>query len=453
LFPAEEPKTHQADTEDLQALRWTTAHLQRSQAEAIELAQQFLGSSSRTRGNHNEPTYTVDYVLSSSLTPATRGTGATPFADTLLYILNSSNGKGSALVAGDRRVGDLLAILDTGDFDLADTSVASSGISVFLSRLPGYFKQQLATFEEALSVGGKPAVMRDIEIDDGPSTAPSYYLTPRYGPWTTTSYIEPLCPVTWRQGLPYNNQTPTIDGEHAQAGCVAVAIAQLLATYHRNGTKPNAHFDLNWPLLIKYPSDVGYKKAIEKSMGKPEHRKNEEELDKFVADVSRLHRLIGNHIKMNWGLERSGASTVEAVKFLQRYGISYYYPKWYTLYYVQDGLMLGFPAIMEGFAEKTEHGFWFITWETYDAGHAWLADGILIRSRTVEYIRSDNGRVESSKTQTHKLVHCNWGWRGLYNGYFFSGIFDAYHPVIESSSLTGREGFYQYQVKCSSYNH
>lgn len=43
-----------------------------------------------------------------------------------------------------------------------------------------------------------------------------------------TVVVDPLIKTMWGQGKPYNNLTPTIDGQHCVTGCVATAIAQVL---------------------------------------------------------------------------------------------------------------------------------------------------------------------------------------------------------------------------------
>ena len=45
---------------------------------------------------------------------------------------------------------------------------------------------------------------------------------------STTPSIEPLIPTNLNQGYPYNKYCPTIDGQNAVVGCVAVAITQAM---------------------------------------------------------------------------------------------------------------------------------------------------------------------------------------------------------------------------------
>ena len=41
--------------------------------------------------------------------------------------------------------------------------------------------------------------------------------------------LKPLVQTHWHQGTPFNDQALEIRGEHAAAGCVNIAFAQLIA--------------------------------------------------------------------------------------------------------------------------------------------------------------------------------------------------------------------------------
>lgn len=62
------------------------------------------------------------------------------------------------------------------------------------------------------------------------------------------------------------------------------------------------------------------------------------------------------------------------------------------------------------------------------SGHAWVVDGYIKR----KYV-SNTGIIKKQET----LVHCNWGWHGMCNGYFTSGIFHTEKSVI-SDNLTSK---------------
>ncbi len=58
--------------------------------------------------------------------------------------------------------------------------------------------------------------------------------------------------------------------------------------------------------------------------------------------------------------------------------------------------------------------------------HAWNIDGYKVRTTHIEkkYYR-DNVWFETTHSSTETLmVHCDWGWKGMCNGYFESGVFN-----------------------------
>ena len=70
------------------------------------------------------------------------------------------------------------------------------------------------------------------------------------------------------------------------------------------------------------------------------------------------------------------------------------------------------------------------------SGHAWVIDGYIMR----DYV-SSNGVVDKSQT----LVHCNWGWHGVCNGYFTSGIFKT-DEVVLPDNLSSEQRYRNYNM-------
>ena len=58
--------------------------------------------------------------------------------------------------------------------------------------------------------------------------------------------------------------------------------------------------------------------------------------------------------------------------------------------------------------------------------HFWLLHVYMQRQRIVEQrINTSTGtNVLSRKTETEDYVLCNWGWGGLYDGYYINGVFN-----------------------------
>lgn len=45
------------------------------------------------------------------------------------------------------------------------------------------------------------------------------------------------------------------------------------------------------------------------------------------------------------------------------------------------------------------------------------------------------GQYYGSKSETREFVHCNWGWDGDYDGYFYPGIFSKNEPAPYSAGV------------------
>ncbi len=117
------------------------------------------------------------------------------------YVFNLAQaGQGFVIVAGDDRVPAILGYSDQGTFDAADVP------PVLQEWLDGYNSQI-----QAVAAGGAAEVRTSVG-----------------------AAIEPMLNVHWGQGSPYNVRFPHISGSsnaHAYTGCVATAMAQVMAYY------------------------------------------------------------------------------------------------------------------------------------------------------------------------------------------------------------------------------
>ena len=63
---------------------------------------------------------------------------------------------------------------------------------------------------------------------------------------------------------------------------------------------------------------------------------------------------------------------------------------------------------------------------------------------TVPKYGADTGKYYGSvNSQYRTLLHCNWGWGGLDDGYYYSGVFKTNEgPVSTTSILQGESDDY-----------
>lgn len=226
-----------------------------------------------------------------------------------------------------------------------------------------------------------------------------------YLPWYTTFKTENFVRVEWGQRSPFNGNAPIIDGEHALAGCVATAAAQLMSAF--NYPKVIDGVELDWGLLKKNRRYIDY------------HGKEKQD---FAREAAFLFRKIGDALKNNWGV-KGGTSSYSSLIPPMLKEMGYLYPSTQSPYNLPHILLSLFvcetPVIMSGF-RKEGTGF---------VGHAWICDGCWIQERKICYV-DEYGDTFMFKGEERILLHCNWGWDGDNNGYFLERVFDSDNAVI-----------------------
>lgn len=208
---------------------------------------------------------------------------------------------------------------------------------------------------------------------------------------TSTAERAPIAPMVkakWGQGTPYNDQTPTIDGQHCLTGCGATAVAQVLA-YHRfpaqatgrgycyytvDNEKQQEFLDLGEPIDWANMPEVVPQTAAQK------------------AAVAQLMKICGYAIHMNYGLQWSesdmyGITTAAVNHFGFDRATTLDQMKYHSIAEWEDllygSLQAGCPIVYRGYGNT-------------QGGHIFVCDGYA----------SDG------------YFHFNWGWNGQSDGYF-----------------------------------
>jgi hypothetical protein len=224
------------------------------------------------------------------------------------------------------------------------------------------------------------------------------------GTWVTNKKVSPMLTTVWHQRSPFNDACPLKrwffwqSYKRARAGCVAVAVSQIMAyhEYPRNLTCNGIPID--WA-GIKHLSNI-YDRWADGT-----------DYEKIAA--AQLVSNIGAGCKTFYTPDWSFALPVFARKYISSLGYSnvtlrYYYDKSKVINMLDNDNPV-FVAAVSGSV----------------SGHAWVVDGYINRSRTDRDINANTGAVVNSYTEKEVLVHCNWGWRGTSNGYYVSGIFNT----------------------------
>ena len=277
------------------------------------------------------------------------------------YILSGNDGEGYVVISADDLLPAVLGYSDSGRFDAASIPPAMA------SWMQEYGRQLQYAVDNGLR----------------PSDAAT---TPDHKP------IAPLCSAIWSQNVPFNDNTPIINGKHSPAGCTATAMAQVMYAHKwpLTGTGVNTYnsgnltFDFgattfDWDNMLPV-----YSAGYTATQG---------------AAVAKLLEACGNASLMSYGASASGAYPYDAiygmVNFL-KYDKSatilwrdyYTSARWDELVY--NELAAGRPVIYGGYTAD------------YTSGHTFVVDGY----------------------STDGYYHLNWGWAGLSNGYFLLTALD-----------------------------
>lgn len=281
------------------------------------------------------------------------------------YVFNAENNGGFVIVSGDDRTEAILGYADKGELDVENA--------------PENLKWLLDYYDQVITAMGK------IPQSDGEQVSTHRKAMAKVAAKQT---IEPLLKTQWGQMDPYNKYCPEWVGTGLRypAGCVAVAMAQILNYY-------------KWP-QGEIQAIESYISA-ENNIVMPKLPPTSFDWDNMTEDdIARLMLYCGQSVEMQYDEEGSGAYTgnefdntlikifnySKGLRSLARSG-RYTDEEWEKMVY--DELFAGRPMFYTGGKSAGTAGC-----------HAFVVDGY------------DDGRF-----------HINWGWSGDYDGYFLiSGL-------------------------------
>ncbi|MCM1163065.1 MAG: C10 family peptidase [Muribaculaceae bacterium] len=271
-----------------------------------------------------------------------------------LYVISRGEGRGFVVVSADDVAAPLLGYSDN-DLDL--------------NNLPDNFRWWLSQYQAEISAG----------ISQGATT----YEAPAAANYPA---IEPLCTTKWDQDSPYNNLSPRSGGRATYAGCVAVAMAQVLK-YHNYPEKGIGTHSYRWGterLSFDYANTT-----FEWDKMLNTYRNGAGTAEERNAVATLLYGCAVG-VDMNFGTNASGAQSSAVPAAIRDYfgydksismavRTAYSSEEWAEMIY--DQLFSVGPIYYSGRGES--------------GGHAFVCDGY------------NNG-----------LFHFNWGWNGISDGYY-----------------------------------
>lgn len=408
---------HPAEVEDkTQAMEKTSKY--RSYEEALTIAQEAIGMLDKSIVTRSERPRTINtadvqYIVNTS---STRAEGE---LDTLMYVFNYENNEGFAVVSANPSTEGLIAVTEQGHY-VSGEETGNDGFDLYMDMAENYI-QTAAEDPLPLPLPG-----------DGDQEVLTQY---RMIVDRDTATIGPLVSVRWGQDWPYNIACPVYYGTPTKAGCVAVAIAQIMTYYQHPSsftvsyTSTNYNQTLYWDLIL-------------------EHRFTESSASNTCSQCSTtgghnligsLIREIGQQVEMSYGVLVSGSdSETFAKSALQHFGYSCGSYQSYSSDVVSNSLANGKLVYMRGGRIGTEDG------------HAWVVDGYRwiheVHRECVKPINAFEWTELKRWTEDLFYHHINWGWDGQSNGFFLLKVFDTSRPGQLDPGMSTVETNYNYTV-------
>ncbi len=321
-----------------------------------------------------------------------------------VYVVNFENNAGFVILNSRKDGPSVLGVTESGYFD-PKKEIENPG-----------FKLTFDAMITSLGLGGFP-IYTDL---DGPGGKYPSNPIVSYGPWELQETYDPLLNTEWGQDYPYKTKIPMMWSakdkkmKHPPVGCVATAVAQILA-YH----KPNNRYP--WYSFEENPKPHSYDTL---------------RLQDLFVELGKPYLL-----NMGYGLKESGADSRNVPRTLKFYDMkSSQLEEADNAYSVVQEVENGRLVYFRG-AYKDSYG--------RRQGHAWVMDGFKKFTRRVIYTKIyPNNVFHSERTETVYLLHCNYGWNGKGNGFYNYGLFTntPQDKVLNKEEVKGQAYNYDFAL-------
>lgn len=379
-----------------------------------------------------QPQYSKEDIILFTPPATTRSNANVEIPDTLIYIVPFEE-SGYAILGAQRSISPIYTITEFGEFDIEKFSKALEDDinNNFLTEEE--YQQRLAGLNEEsdydYSVAANPTdmayaltanvIIGDL-IGDDPvildPTIPNPGDLDEPGPlirYTETiesfdiiEHCEPLTTTLWDQEEPFNLLCKDSNGNLCYTGCTVTAVAQILA-YHEYPVNPVFNgVTIDWDIVKSY-SLYDYDSEYEIN-------NIDLETDAVANQLANLFEGLGDEDYCDVKYSTSGSSSTinKAKNAFEKLG------------YKNLDIRLGFGEADREVAYNQIRNNRLIHMRGYlvgSGGHAWVVDGFVIRrpkTTTITYYTDGTTKTEVSYGESQELIHINWGWSGLHNGYF-----------------------------------
>lgn len=300
--------------------------------------------------------------------------------DTMAYVMNFADSMGYAIIAADDRVPQL--ILGCTDNGAYEDNVENPGMKILFQNVQRYVESEIIGFEES-----KDSLLAVTDPAAGMTRAGFFYGDVYFEP------SGPLLRTQWSQSAPYNNlvRYNNCSKGTAPTGCVQTSFAQIMAYWQH--PKKIDNYEYNWARLVA-------KKAISKtpetySQNPPAYLTSTSD----ITSVSTLMKSLGESFYANYDCKGTSANNLEAYFMMNiKYGYKGDFGS-YDFSRLKTFIESKRPVVVDGYCFE----------DGKQVGHSWIIDGVMKATNT------------STRLECY-LLHHNWGWGGIDNGWFLQNV-------------------------------
>jgi hypothetical protein len=299
----------------------------------------------------------------------------------LISLKNGDENAGYVVTAGDKRVPQrVLAFSDEGEWDLSGMEGFEE---VFWNQVDAYLSTSIAE--------------SDIDPCD------NYMYEDVY---ESTKFVSDFR-IQWGQSpSPYNDSVLvcSTSGINVPAGCVAVAMGQIMSHHGRplSGTYTHPQYNrtvsaqYNWTTM-KASASAQYLSAAGRS------------------GVANILAAAGTKVYMSYGCNSSGAYDSNVPQAFSQMGYTCSSLVGFNLYQIVNNLDINYPVYMRGTSNSGN-------------GHAWVVEGYRrITYDQVYYKDCPDGTTEETPvTSFSHYLYFNLGWHGQSNGFYLADSFSTW---------------------------
>ena len=386
-------------------------------------------------------------VLEEIDTPAEDGavtrSEATADVEDLLYIVNFENEAGYAILGADDRLEPVYAVVDEGSLTTEEFRYAVT-VTPEQAEADGELVFPLQMVAQA-AIGGVDTGGGGNGIVGGPITDIEHWWPEGqqpvgidYEPWETKEQSGILLKTRWNQTKPYNYLCPIENGKNCFAGCVPVAVAQILVFNALNYNKKFYQIGdqlLNEAMWLNIEEAVTHPQLVKPVV-------SGESMNAQTWAVAYFINKMGDSVCVKYHSDDGGspAPTKNVVKLLQYLG--------------DIGLGYSNIALSPITTDKVRDMIFVKKLPFYYSGksstnsHAWVLDGWLLRERRV--ITRYAFLPTQYHTESKEFVHANFGWGGQKDGYYTFNAFYTDRGPVSPQSIEDRD--YDHDFSAVTYN-